>query len=107
MKKIVVVLVVVGFMVAMLGGPGYAGMGKPMTIREKIEDQQRSIDQGKRTGQLTPREAIVVQDKLNHIKSRIAKMRSDGDLSPAERNKIHDMLEENRRKIFKEKHDVR
>ena len=107
MKKIVAVLVVAGFMVALLGGPGHAGKGAPMTIREKIEDQQMRIDEGVRSGQLTPREAKEVQGNLNHIKGMIVRMRSDGDLDPRERKKIQQLLDENSALIFREKHDAK
>lgn len=65
------------------------------------------IDQGIRSGQLSVEEVDIVQDNLNHVKFRMARMRSDGELSPQEKQRLHEMPDENNALIYKKKHNFR
>jgi hypothetical protein len=76
-------------------------------IQVQIDNQQRRIDEGIASGSLTPSEANVVQDNLNWIRNRYARMRSDGLLTPAEERKLERMLRENSDMIYKRKHNFR
>lgn len=78
-----------------------------MTIRDKINSQQQRIDEGISTGELTLKEADIVQGNLNWIKARYSHLRSDGVLTPQEENEIGEYLARNGGMIFhKEQHPV-
>ncbi len=73
---------------------------------QQIAKQQRSIDRGVASGKLTPREAAVVQDNLNHIRGTIDRYRAnDGRLDRSERIRLQRMLDRNDRMIRKMKHN--
>jgi hypothetical protein len=79
--------------------------GKP-SIRERIENQQIRIDQGIAAGRLSRSEAAVVQDNLNWIKRKFARMKAESSLAPGEIDKLNQMLDRNGVMIFKEKRDA-
>ena len=74
-------------------------------FRERIENQQRRIDNGIAQRQLDRREADVCQDNLNWIKDTFNKMKADGRLTAQEMNKLDEMLDRNNRLIAKESRD--
>lgn len=83
----------------------YAGNTKDPKIRERIEEQQKRIDQGIASGSLTRQEADIVQDNLNRIRESEARMKADGKLTPRERKRLEHMLDRNSKMIYKEKHN--
>jgi hypothetical protein len=74
-------------------------------IESRIDNQQKRIDRGVKSGELTRREAEIVQDNLNEIRRRYSKMRRDGVLTMKESEKLERMLDENSRMITREKHN--
>lgn len=74
-------------------------------FNQRIADQQRRIDQGIASGALTRREADTLQDNLNWIKMRVARMEADGRLTPYELEKLDRMLDRNSRMIANKKHN--
>lgn len=78
------------FVLLLLAGSALAG-----PIHDRISDQQRRIDEGIRTGQLTHSEAATLQDNLNWIKETEARLKADGRLTPPERKKLDRMLDRN------------
>lgn len=74
-------------------------------IRTRIEEQQRRIDHGVKTGLLTPHEAKIVQDNLNRIRAAEAKMAADGIVVPKEKRRLEQMLDKNSKMIEREKHN--
>jgi hypothetical protein len=70
---------------------------------QKIFNQEKRIDQGIASGELTRREADVLQDNLNWIKRRYSQMRADGTLTPREMEKLDRMLERNSEMIYNKK----
>jgi len=74
-------------------------------IENRIDNQQKRIDQGIKSGQLTRHEADIVRDNLDEIKRRYTKMRRDGVLTMRESEKLENMLDENSRMITREKHN--
>jgi hypothetical protein len=69
--------------------------------------QQKRIEQGEKSGQLTPREARNLERRESKIQRDKAKAKSDGKVTPAERRKLN--REENRtsRAIHRKKHNNR
>jgi len=74
-------------------------------FEERMENQQKRIKEGIRSGSLTRHEANAVQDNLDWIRSTYYRMKKDGRLSFRERRKLDEMLDQNSQLIFKEKHD--
>lgn len=78
------------FVLLLIAGSALAG-----PIHERVSDQQKRIDEGIRTGQLTHSEAATLQDNLNWIKETEARLKADGKLTPPERKKLDRMLDRN------------
>jgi uncharacterized tellurite resistance protein B-like protein len=74
-------------------------------FRQRIENQQKRIDDGIAKRQLTRHEAEVCQDNLNWIKDTFNRMRADGRLTAQEMNKLDEMLDRNNRLIARERND--
>ncbi|HEY5997870.1 MAG TPA: hypothetical protein VI078_01015 [bacterium] len=64
-------------------------------IAERLDNQQRRIDQGIASGALTRSEADVLSDNLYWVKSSYARMKSDARLSPEEIRRLNEMLDRN------------
>lgn len=74
-------------------------------VQDRIDSQQRRIDQGLASRELNRREADIVQDNLNEIRRRYAKMREDGVLTIKELEKLDKMLDENSKMISRKEHN--
>jgi len=82
------------------------GIANPeANIEHRIENQQHRIDEGITQGQLTRREADIVQDNLNWIKARFASMKRDRILTPEEIRSLDALLDRNSRMIAREIRD--
>lgn len=68
-------------------------------LEERAERQQKRIDQGIASRQLTKEEAEILQGNLSAIKTHLAKMRAEGKIIAEEEQKLHDMLLENSKMI--------
>lgn len=75
------------------------------TINQRERNQQRRIDQGIRSGQLTRHEARSLEREQAHIHRDEARAKADGVFTPRERARIQ--AEQNRasRDIYRQKHD--
>jgi polyhydroxyalkanoate synthesis regulator phasin len=100
-KKLIVALLVCFAIVltaAIASAQPYHKLGKQIT------NQQKAIDRGVATGKLTKDEAAIVQDNLNHIRTKFEKSyANDGRLSDTERMRLQNMLDRNERMIRKMK----
>jgi SPX domain protein involved in polyphosphate accumulation len=84
-------------LVALVAGSAFAD------IPDRIINQQRRIDQGIVSGQLTPREADILLDNLHWIKAEYGRMKEDGRLTPNEIKRLELILEQNSQMIFNKK----
>jgi len=80
------------------------GIGSP-GIDQRVADQQRKIDQGIISQELTRGEARTLQDNLNYIQREEARLKADGSLTHEERERLHQMLDENSDIIYDKKHN--
>jgi len=103
MKKIMTT-VVAGALSLMAAGAAFAGTNDPV-IQQREQNQDKRIDQGVASGQLTPKEAGRVEAQQAKIKQDEARMKADGNLTKKERAKL--TREQNRasRTIYRQKHD--
>ncbi len=104
-KKRTWALLGMGLLFALMAFGAYAGNTKDPGVQSRFEEQQKRIDQGIASGQLTRGEAEIVQDNLNRIKAAEARMKADGSLTPKERKRLEHMLDRNSKMIYKEKHN--
>lgn len=94
--------IVVGFSVA----ASAQSTNRRRGIEYRQAEQQRRIDQGIRTGQLTPREAARLEAQQTHIERVEDRYRtSGGGLSPSERARLERDLNRSSRAIYRERHD--
>jgi dsDNA-binding SOS-regulon protein len=97
MRKFLKVITVVLAMLVMVSVAFGAG------IRERIWDQQKRIDSGIASGQLTRHEADILLDNLSWIRYEFARLTDDGKLSPGERDRLDKMLDRNDNMIINKK----
>jgi len=74
-------------------------------IAAQIANQQARINQGLRSGQLTRREAAIIQDNLNWIKAEHSRLSARGGLNPAEINRLERQLQRNDQMIFNKRNN--
>jgi|WetSurSiteA1Bulk_404760.scaffolds.fasta_scaffold17739_2 CRISPR/Cas system-associated endoribonuclease Cas2 len=87
-------------------GQGGAGVNvNDPNIQQRMQNQERRIQQGVNSGQLTPKEAGRLQAREAKIKQDEARMKSDGQLTAKERKKLNKELDNASDRIYKQKHD--
>lgn len=97
-------LLAVGGVIVLTTGTAFAQADTPV-IDQRQANQERRIDQGIASGQLTEREAARLerqQDRINRMEDRA---KSDGVVTPKERARIKAAQDRASRNIFREKHD--
>lgn len=99
MKKALALSLLVGIICMALAGNAVAG------VFERIAEQQKRIDNGIIKGSLTKKEAAILQDNLNYIRGKAAKMKAGGGLSPSEVDYLQKMLDDNDAQIYEGKHN--
>jgi peptidoglycan hydrolase CwlO-like protein len=65
---------------------------------DRIEKQQSRINQGMKSGEITKREAVILQDNLDRIKDEYTRLQS-------ERERLDRMLHKNSEMIWNKKHN--
>ena len=82
------------------------GTSSTPRIDQRQANQERRIEQGEKSGQLTPREAARLRKGQAHIQTMENKAVADGKVTPKEREKIEQAQNRQSRKIHREKHDA-
>lgn len=85
--------------------------GTPTQKREAVEtqrdiNQQKRIEQGEKSGQLTPKEAGRLERQEGRIDKAEAKADADGKVSKQEARHINRMQNRESRRIYRQKHDA-
>ena len=104
MKKKLTIGLITGIII-MIAGSVLAGNTYDPVINDRIAEQQKRIDEGIASGQLTRAEADILQDNLNWIKAEETRLKADGKLTPKERARLNKMLDKNSNMIYKKKHN--
>ena len=87
-------------------GQGGAGVNvNDPNIQQRMQNQERRIQQGVNSGALTPKEAGKLEAREAKIKQDEARMKSDGQLTAKERKKLNKELDNASDRIYKQKHD--
>ena len=74
-------------------------------VTERQVNQQRRINQGVKSGELTRREAGKLQAQQAKVQRTKTKAKADGVVTQGERAKIHHQQNAASRNIYKQKHD--
>lgn len=74
-------------------------------LDKREANQQRRIDQGVKSGQLTPQEAERLQKRQDRLTANEAKAKADGVVTNKERAQLQAEANRNSRAIAREKHD--
>lgn len=74
-------------------------------IDQRQENQQKRIDQGAKSGQLTEKEAARLQKGQQRVQKMEDKARADGKVTPEERRRIERAQDRESRNIKRETQD--
>lgn len=75
-------------------------------LDKRIDNQQKRIDQGVQSGELTKREAARLQQRQDKLQADKAKAQADGVVTNKERRQLEREADRNSRAISREKHDA-
>jgi len=81
------------------------GTASTPRIDQRQENQQKRIDRGVQSGQLTEKEAARLQKGQQRVQKMEDKAISDGKMTVKERARIEHAQDRQSKKIFREKHD--
>jgi len=95
--------IVVGSLLA--GGAAWAEGTETPGIDQRVLNQERRIQEGVNSGQLTEREANRMNGRLERIENAEAHAKADGQVTAKERRRLKRALNHNSKRIYKEKHD--
>lgn len=90
----------------MMSAAAFAGTNDPV-IQQREANQQQRIEQGVRSGQLTPREAGRLEGQQARLQQNEARMKADGNLTPRERARLTREQNRSSRNIYRKKHNNR
>jgi hypothetical protein len=90
---------------AAFAGSAIAQTNTPV-IDKRLENQTKRIEQGEKTGQLTPKEAAILEKKEAKLSNAVAQAKSDGVVTKKERVKLTKMENKQSKRIHKQKHDA-
>jgi hypothetical protein len=76
-------------------------------IQRRMENQQGRINQGINSGQVTPKEAGMLEAEQAKIKQDELRAKSDGNLTSKERAKLTKEQDRANKDIYKAKHNKR
>jgi len=68
-------------------------------VEQRVSNQQKRIDDGIKSKQLTQAEAKILQDNLSYIKQEEVRLKADGKLSAKESERLDNMLDQNGKMI--------
>jgi hypothetical protein len=74
-------------------------------IQKRMQNQDRRIDQGVKSGELTPKEAGRLEADQARIQQTEERMKSDGNLTGQERQKLNTKQDRASDRIYQQKHD--
>lgn len=85
--------------------PAFAQTTSTPRIDQRQANQERRIEQGVKSGQLTGKEAARLEKGQARVQKMEAKAAADGKVTKKERAKVEHAQAQQSRKIAREKHD--
>jgi hypothetical protein len=98
--KIVTLAVIGAFAV-----PAFAQVQSTPRIDQRQQNQERRIEQGEKSGALTPKEAARLEKGQARVQRMENKATADGKVTKKEARRIERAQDRQSKKIYKEKHD--
>lgn len=74
-------------------------------VDQRQANQERRIQQGVQSGQLTPREAARLERGQDRVERMEEKAKADGKVTPEERRRLKRTQDRQSEAIYREKHD--
>ncbi len=74
-------------------------------IDKRLDNQEKRIEAGEKSGALTPREANRLEAREARTEADLAAAKADGKVTGAERKGLHHELNRNSRAVHRQKHD--
>jgi len=90
----IVSFVTTAALAALLSAPAFAQVQTTPRIEERQANQQQRIEQGLRSGRITPQEARVLQNEQRRIQVAERRAAADGRISRSERQRIEQMQDQ-------------
>jgi len=104
MKKIIGI-VLAGVLSLSVSSVSVAGPKGDPGIQKREQNQEKRIQQGVQSGQLTPAEAGKLEAQQAKIKQDEERMKADGKLTKAERRKLKREQDQASKNIYRKKHN--
>jgi len=104
MKKIAAIILA-GVSTFAVYGFALAGPTDDPKIQKREQNQEKRIQQGEQSGQLTPKEAGRLEAQQTKIKQDEERMKADGKLTKAERKKLKREQNHASKNIYRKKHN--
>lgn len=76
-------------------------------IDKRAANQEKRIEAGEKSGQLTPKEANNLEKRETKLNNDIAAAKADGKVTKAERAKLTKEEDRNSKRIYKKKHNAK
>ena len=100
-------IAMVGAVLLTMAGPAPAAAETRTPVVDKRQaNQQRRIDQGVASGQLTAKEAARLQKGQEHVQQLESKAKADGEVTAKERQRLKHAQDVQSRRIYRQKHDA-
>lgn len=85
--------------------PAFAQTSSTQRIDQRQANQERRIEQGEKSGALTPREARRLERGQARVQGMEDKAAADGKVTAKERRRIEHAQDVESRRIYRQKHD--
>jgi hypothetical protein len=107
MKRIVLATIFATVTAITFTGAPLSAQTNDPGIQKRMENQEGRIDQGVKSGALTPREAGRLEAEQARIKQNEERMKADGKLTAGERERLTRQQNKASRDIYRLKHNER
>src|SRR2546423_14835151 len=97
--------IVLGIIAVAIPLPASAQTQSTPRIDQRQTNQERRIEQGEKSGALTPKEAARLEKGQARVQKMENKAVADGKVTAKERARIEKAQDRQSRKIYREKHD--
>jgi hypothetical protein len=107
MRRIVLATIFSGIMALVVTGAPVNAQTNDPGIQKRMENQENRIEQGVKSGQLTPREAGKLETEQARIQQNEERMKADGKLTAGERERLTRQQNKASKDIYRLKHNNR
>ncbi|MBI3802606.1 MAG: hypothetical protein HY282_02455 [Nitrospirae bacterium] len=84
----------------------YAENNQTPGLDKREANQEKRIEQGEKSGQLTPKESKRMERGEKRLKKNEAQAKADGKVTPEERKKLNKEANHMSKRIHRQKHDA-